>query len=187
MRTAVAVEILLIASIRRENLVTLKLGESIKRVGAFPNPYWIIEIDAENVKNDQPLRFKLEGETARLIDEYLADWRPRLCSKPNPWLFSNSDGGVMDPRSMALSIQRQSRRIIGCAISPHQFRHISAESFLLEHPDQLDTMSDHLGHRDRNPTRYYYARSKQKQARTASQQPVLRPRDGAKPPQPGRG
>src|SRR3546814_19947018 len=40
MRTAVAVEILLIASIRRENLVTLKLGESIKRVGAFPNPYW---------------------------------------------------------------------------------------------------------------------------------------------------
>src|SRR3546814_831370 len=98
MRTAVAVEILLIASIRRENLVTLKLGESIKRVGAFPNPYWIIEIDAENVKNDQPLRFKLEGETARLIDEYLADWRPRLCSKPNPWLFSNSDGGVMDPR-----------------------------------------------------------------------------------------
>src|SRR3546814_15259126 len=80
------------------NLVTLKLGESIKRVGAFPNPYWIIEIDAENVKNDQPLRFKLEGETARLIDEYPADWRPRLCSKPNPWLLSNSDGGVMDPK-----------------------------------------------------------------------------------------
>src|SRR3546814_18244175 len=53
MRTAVAVEILLIASIRRENLVTPQLGESIKRVGAFPNPYWIIEIDAENVKNDR--------------------------------------------------------------------------------------------------------------------------------------
>src|SRR3546814_19056511 len=83
-----------------------------------------------NVKTDRPRRFKLEGETARLIDEYLADWRPRLCSKPNPWLFSNSDGGVMAPRSMALSIQRQSRRIIGCAISPHQFRHIPADSFL---------------------------------------------------------
>src|SRR3546814_18274101 len=86
----------------------------------------------------------------------------------------------MDPRSMALSIQRQSRRIIGCAISPHQFRHISAESFLLEHPDKLDLMSDHLGHRDRNTTRYYYARSKQKQASHAYQQHVLGARAGAK-------
>src|SRR3546814_7653434 len=71
----------------------------------------------------------------------ISDWSSDVCSsdlKPNPGLFSNSDGGVMDPRSMALSIQRQSRRIIGCAISPHQFRHISAESFLLEHPDKLD-------------------------------------------------
>lgn len=179
MRTALAVDLLLTCSMRRENLVRLRIGHSIKRVGQAPAWRWIIELIPEEVKNAQPLRFELAEPTVALLEEYLAEWRPTLTEVPGDWLFPGPDGGAIDPRTMAADIQRQSKRVLGVPISPHQFRHISAESFLLLHPDKLDLISDHLGHRDRNTTRYYYARSKQKQASRVYQQHVLKIREEA--------
>ena len=179
MRTAMAVDLLLTCSMRRENLVSLELGKSIKRVGQPPNHRWIIDLTPEEVKNEQPLRYRIDGPTAALLEEYLAHWRPRLCPKPNGWLFPGPDGNAIDPRTMASAIQTQSRRVLGVALSPHQFRHISAESFLLAHPDKLDLISEHLGHRDPNTTRRYYARSKQKQASRIYHEHVLKVREEA--------
>ena len=56
---------------------------------------------------------------------------------------------------MAHAIQTESRAVLGVAVSPHQFRHLSAECYLLENPDALYTISQHLVHRDpirRGPT-----------------------------------
>lgn len=179
MRTATAIDLLLTCSMRRENLVCLELGKSIKRVGQPPNHRWVIELTPEEVKNEQPLRYRIDGSTAALLEDYLAHWRPKLCEKPNRWLFPGPDGTSIDPRTMARAIQTQSRRVLGVAISPHQFRHISAESFLLAHPDKLDLISEHLGHRDRNTTRRYYARSKQKQASRIYHEHALKVRQEA--------
>ena len=179
MRTALAIHLLLTCSMRRENLVGLELGRSIKRIGQPPDHKWIIDLTPEEVKNEQELRHELEGPTVELLEEYLADWRSRLCAKPNSWLFPGPDGERIDPKTMAFAVQAQSRRVLGVAISPHQFRHISADSFLQVHPDKLDQISEHLGHRDRNTTRYYYARSKQKQASRAYRKHVLKLHDDA--------
>lgn len=172
MRTALAIDLLLICSMRRENLIRLELGTSIRKVDGR----WIIEIAAEDLKNDQPLRFKLEGESVLLLEDYIAHWRPALSDTPNPWLFPGPDGKVIKAFTMTTAIQAHTKRVLGVAISPHQFRHISAETFLLANLDKLDMMSDHLGHRDRNTTRNYYARSKQKQASRAYQEHVLKAR-----------
>lgn len=53
---------------------------------------------------------------------------------------------------------------MGVPVTPHQFRHISAELYLRDNPDKLSVASRHLGHRDENTTRIYYARSKQREA-----------------------
>jgi integrase len=179
MRTAVAVDLLLTCSMRRENLVSLELDRSIKRVGKPPHSKWIIHLNPEDVKNGQELRYELEGETAELLEEYLTHWRPKLCEKPNSWLFPGPDGEAINPKTMAYAVQSQSKRVLGVAITPHQFRHISAESFMLAYPDKLDQISEHLGHRDRNTTRHYYARSKQKQASRVFHSHVLKLRDEA--------
>lgn len=179
MRTALAIDLLLTCSMRRENLVRLELGTSIRKIGTGSARKWVIELVAQEVKNAQPLRFVLEGPTVDLLEDYLADWRPLLSAAPNPWLLPGPDGQAIKPPTLALAIQTQSRRVLGVAISPHQFRHISAESFLLAHPDKLDLISDHLGHRDRNTTRNYYARSKQKQASRAYQEHALKIREDA--------
>jgi integrase len=180
MRTALALELLLTCSMRRENLVTLELDTSIKRHGKQPGDPWVIEIEAEDVKNHESLRFRLTGATVALLEDYLANWRTTLSPKPNMWLFPSPDGEAsIDPKTMSEAIRSQSLRILGVPLTPHQFRHISADSFLEQHPDKLDLASAHLGHRDPNTTRYYYARSKQKQASRAYQEHVVKAKGDA--------
>lgn len=179
-RTAMASELLLVCSVRRANLVNLELGKSIRKIGQGDDAYWIIEHDASEVKNEEDLRFRLPEPTAAMLEIYLKEWRPKLCSAPNPWLFPSADGNCIDPRTMAYAIGAQSKRVLGVAITPHQFRHISAELFLMDHPDALFTISQHLGHRDVNTTRRYYARPKQRQASQHFQENVLRRRENAR-------
>jgi len=172
-RTALAIELLLTCSMRRENLVTLELDRSIRRIGKPPQDFWVVEIEAENVKNDEPLRFTLPDPIVKLLEAYLRDWRPRLCAKPSLWLFPAAGRGCIDPRAMAHAIRTQSRKGLGVAVSTHQFRHLSGECYLLENPDALYTISQHLGHRDPNTTKIYYARPKQRQASRRYQEQVL--------------
>lgn len=179
MRTALAIDLLLTCSMRRENLVSLELGKSLRRMGKPPHHFWLVEIEPENIKNAEPLRYRLEGRAAALLEEYLEEWRPRLCNEPSPWLFARPDGRMFDARSLASSIERLSKRVLGTPLTPHQFRHISAESFLLANPDKLQLVSEHLGHRDPNTTRRYYSRPKQKEASRTYQAHALKAREGS--------
>ena len=111
-----------------------------------------------------------------MLEAYLECWRPKLCTKPSPWLFPAADGSCIDPRAMAHAIRTRSREVLGVEVTPHQFRHLSAECYLLENPDALYTISQHLGHRDPNTTRTYYARPKQRQATRRYQDQVLQSR-----------
>jgi len=178
-RTAVAIEILLICSVRRANLVDLELGKSIRKIGHGKDGFWIIEREGVEVKNEEDLRFRLDGQTVTLLETYLRDWRPRLCPVPSPWLFPAADGGCIDPKAMAYAIGTQSKRVLGVAITPHQFRHISAELYLKDKPEDIYTISQHLAHRDVNTTRHYYARPQQRQASRHFQEHVLRSRETA--------
>ncbi|MDD3798842.1 MAG: tyrosine-type recombinase/integrase [Novosphingobium sp.] len=179
-RTAMAIELLLVCSVRRANLVGLELGRSIRKIGHGSDAFWIIEHDASEVKNEEDQRFPLLEPTAAMLEIYLKDWRPRLCPDPNPWLFPSADGSCIDPRTMAHAIGAQSKRELGIVITPHQFRHISAELYLQDNPEGIFTVSQHLGHRDVNTTRYYYARPKQRQASQHYQEHILRSRETAR-------
>jgi len=179
-RTAMAIELLLVCSVRRANLVGLELGNSIRKIGHGKDAFWIIEHDGAEVKNNEDLRFRLPDQTVAMLENYLREWRPKLCPEPSPWLFPAADGTCMDPRTMAYAIGAQSKRVLGVAITPHQFRHISAELYLKDNPEGIFTVSQHLGHRDINTTRHYYARPKQRQASRHFQEHILRSRETAR-------
>lgn len=178
-RSALVIELLLTCSVRRENLVTLRLDHSIKKIGAPPNARWVIDIPAEEVKNGQPLRFLLPRSTAKLLETYLADWRPKLCKVPSSWLFPSADGGCMSPHSMTMRIREHSELILGVPITPHQFRHLSVEIYLKDNPDGFQIVGQHLGHRGSDTARTFYARSKQREATARYQERVLRARSEA--------
>jgi integrase len=164
-RDALATELLLCCAMRVGNLVDLRLGETIRRFGEGAKARWAIEIPAEKVKNRQPLRYNLLPETVRLLEEYLEHWHPTWCG-PSPWLFPGKGGGHVDRRFLSASIARRARRHVGVPITAHQFRHITAELYLREDPNGIAIVGQHLGHRDLNITRLFYARE---QTRIATQ------------------
>jgi integrase len=175
-RTALAIELLLMTSVRRGNLLSLELDRSIKRNADDSETRWVITLQANEVKNGEELRFGLPAQSAAMLETYLRDWRPKLSAQPSSWLFPDAEGNCMDARSMASAIVDQTKRVLGVPITPHQFRHISVELYLQEHPDALQTVSQHLGHRDINTTRNYYARAKQLEASRRFQEEILRGR-----------
>jgi integrase len=164
-RDAVAAELLLTCAMRVGDLVDLRLGETVRKFGEGAKARWAIEIPAEKVKNRQPLRYNLLPETARLLEEYLETWHPTWCG-PSPWLFPARGGGHVHQRFLSSSIARRARRYVGVPITAHQFRHITAELYLREDPNGIAILGQHLGHRDLNTTRLFYARE---QTRIATQ------------------
>ncbi len=169
-RDAVAIELLLTCSMRRENLARLRLGSSIKKIGTAKNSTWVIEIDRSEVKNDRPLRYQLPPESAALLEEYLETWRPHLWAEPNDWLFPSPTDGQPNARSLASSITLHSKRILGVPITPHQFRHVSATIFVGDDPTRIAIASEHLGHASIDTTRHFYLTSQQKSASRLYQQ-----------------
>jgi integrase len=164
-RDAVATELLLTCGMRVGNLVDLRVGETIRKFGEGAKARWAIEIPPEKVKNRQPLRYNLLPETVRLLEDYLGTWHPTWCG-PSPWLFPARGGGHVDQRFLSESIAQRARRYVGVPITAHQFRHITAELYLREDPNGIAIVGQHLGHRDLNTTRLFYARE---QSRIATQ------------------
>jgi integrase len=179
-RAALAIELLLTCGLRRENLLRLKLDETICRTGTGAARQWVIELPAEDVKNEEPLRFQLLPESIEILEQYLNDWRGKLCKTPSPWLFPNAEGEPVGGTSFLEDLARKTQRELGVRITPHQFRHLSAELYLQANPEGLAVASLHLGHRDQNTTRHYYARPKQREATRRYQQQLLENRQGAK-------
>jgi integrase len=157
-RDAVAVELLLMCGIRLGNLARLRVGETIRKVGEGRDAYWAVDLPAEQVKNKQPLKFRLPPESGQLIDWYIAKWHAYWCGPGVPWLFPARGGGHLALPLLTISIKRRARRYVGVEISCHQFRHLSAEVYLQADPLGLGVVSQHLGHRKMDTTRAYYAR-----------------------------
>jgi integrase len=175
-RDAVAVELLLMCSMRLGNLADLRVGETIRQVGEGHDAYWVVDLPAELVKNRQSLRFLLPPESGRLIEWYLTNWHAYWCGPGAPWLFPAPNGGHVDPRLLTISIKKRARRHVGVEITCHQFRHLSSEIFLQAHPLELGVVSQHLGHRKLDTTRTYYAREQTRVATERYHQVLARKR-----------
>lgn len=126
----------------------------------------MVDIDAQRVKNNVPLRYILLPDSGRLIEWYLAEWQHHWCCPGALWLFPAQNGGHVDPILLSRNIARRAHRFVGARITPHQFRHLSAELYLQADPMGLGVVSQHLGHRKFDTTRKYYARE---QTRVATQ------------------
>lgn len=172
-RTALAVEILLNTALRRANLVQLRLGIELKKLGHGQNGRWIIAINPEDVKNEEELGYELPESTARLLEDYLENYRAVLCKQPSPWLFPRGDGRQADGRSLAADIATKTKMVLGVRVTPHQFRHLSAALYLQNNPEGLNTVSSHLAHRDSNTARRFYAPPQQREASRRYQQKIV--------------
>lgn len=95
--------------------------------------------------------------TAR-IDDYLENYRPLLLEgeEDNGILFPNKDTGGVHAGLGRHVFKLTARLIPGCpGIAPHAIRHLSATSWLKNHPDDLITVAEMLNDRLETVLRNY--------------------------------
>jgi integrase len=151
---AAAIEILLMAPVRMSNLVKLDIERNLVRPGQGKALH--IVIDAEEVKNREPLEYPLPPESVDLLERYIRDFRPHLTSAGNTALFPGIGGGPKNQAFFGTQISRTIRAHTGLRVHPHLFRHITAKLFLDANPGSYEVVRRVLGHRSIDTTTAFY-------------------------------
>ena len=85
MMAAVGIELLLTTMVRRKNLADINLKKHFWPAQPTSAGKWSLAVDPREVKNHQPLRFKMSKPTIGLIDFYLKKCRSCSSRRPATW------------------------------------------------------------------------------------------------------
>ncbi len=163
MQVALAIELLLAAPMRLQNLSMLELDRSLQWPSGRNGSAYIV-LRRDETKNDLALEYPLEGHTKALLHEYLDRYRCYAEVKDSGWLFVRMDGARVPDSALRDGITKAIARELGIAMTPHQFRHVAAAVALDAHPGALGLVRDLLGHRNIKTTTNFYAGMRTRQA-----------------------
>ncbi len=158
---AIAVELLIVAPARVDNLAGLRLDRHLvrTRVGAARTLHLVIP--AEETKNGAPYELELPGQTEVLLTRYLSRYHSRVSPDvASPWLFPNAAGKRRSTVSLARSACRFVLRETGIQMNVHLFRHLAVKLHLEAHPEDIETARRLLGHKSVTTTLRSYAETR---------------------------
>ncbi|MHB2168967.1 tyrosine-type recombinase/integrase [Alsobacter sp. R-9] len=150
---ALAIELLLVAPVRRQNLAGIELETHLKHVGGR----WHLIFEDHEVKNRQVLNFILPERTVELLEWYLREHRPGLADTDTKVLFPGRGSQAKRGNTFGRQITELVHRYTGLTINPHLFRHIAAKLYLDVRPGQYEVMRRVLGHKKMSTTTGFYS------------------------------
>ena len=153
MQTAVAIEILLMVPMRRGNLANLNLILHLDRSQKGSVPLFI---PGHEVKNGVEIVATFSGQTVKLLDLYVAKFRPVLLEEPSDWLFPGLTDRPKSSERMATQISETIKRRLGLLMNVHLFRHLSAKLILESHRGAYGTVRFLHGHKSVQTTMRHY-------------------------------
>jgi integrase len=177
-QVAVAIDILLLAPLRPQNLIELNFSRNFKEPEG-PRGKLLIYVPKDATKTKRrDLTFEIPPELAGTIRRYRREILPRLGGDPNGDLFVSEGGGRKSQDTLSDQIIDRIERMVGIHMTPHQFRHLAAALYLETHPEDFQTVSDLLGHSFAKTT-LVYAGSSSRRASRAYGKLVIEQRDAA--------
>jgi integrase len=157
---ALAVEMLIIAPMRLQNLTFLEHERHLVPSRLGPSAVVHLVIPGEEVKNSQPYELALPKETADFLALYLKDYQPRMTPSATPWLFPGYGGRRRHPEGFSHLISKFVLRETGIRMHVHLFRQLAAKLYLEAHPEDLETVRRIFGHTSLRTTLRSYAEIK---------------------------
>ncbi|MBT3400535.1 MAG: site-specific integrase [Rhodospirillaceae bacterium] len=157
LQLALAVELLLMAPIRAENLVGIDIDRHIQRSRTGKTGVVHLVIPGAEVKNQQDLEFELPPETVELLDLYLRDFHPRLVSGSCSWLFPGKANKHKSRELFGDQVSKAVFKATGLRTNLHLFRHIAAKLYLDRNPGGYEVVRRLLGHCSMETTVRFYA------------------------------
>lgn len=151
---ALAVDILLAIPLRPQNLVDLCWAENFSEPNG-PNRGLIIYIPARQTKSKRhDITIELPADVSRRIHWYRTHMLTRFAD-PCSYLFVTREGTRKAQETLSQQMVETIARLVGIHMTPHQFRHFAAASYLDEHPEDFETARSLLGHAWSKTTRVY--------------------------------
>jgi integrase len=149
-QSALAIELLLNAMVRIQNLASIELGRHLLELGTRRERRVHLHFPADEVKNANDLEFPLMPEAVDLLDLYLAHWRPILCgAQDSNFLFP---GDRADRPKWKKTLSTQVKEVVfrytRLDMPAHRFRHAAAKIYLDRNPGQYEIVRQFLGHKD---------------------------------------
>jgi integrase len=178
-QVAIAIDILLALPLRPQNLSCLNWQHNFSEPNG-PRSQLLLHIAARDTKSKrQDIVSEVPDEVARRIRWYRRHVLPRLGADVNGPLFVTKRGSRKKQATLARQIIDAIVRHIGIPMTPHQFRHFGATSYLEQHPEDFETARAILGHAWSRTTRIY-AGSSSRRASRAYNQYLLQQREALK-------
>ena len=122
---------------------------------------------------------EVPDEVAGRLRWYRRHILPRLGADVNGPLFVTERGDRKGQATLTVQIINVIARYIGIHMTPHQFRHFGATSYLEEHPEDFETARAILGHAW-SKTTLIYAGTSSRRASRAYNQYLLKQRETLK-------
>jgi len=152
---AAALEVLLFLPLRRMNLLELKIDANLRR----PKPNAFISevyIPANMVKNRTTIRWPVEVASARVLESYIRQYRPRLAKAGNDFLFPGIGDSHRDDAEFGDQLAKRVAREIGAEFNCHLVRHFAVVRYLRKHPGAYEVAANILGHKSPQTTQKFY-------------------------------
>jgi integrase len=178
-QVAIAIDVVLALPLRPQNLSSLSWQLNFSEPNG-PRGQLLLHIAARNTKTKrQDIVSEVPDEVARRLRWYRRQVLPHLGADLNGHLFVTRRGSPKRQATLTVQIIDALARHIGIHMTPHQFRHFGATSYLEQHPEDFETARALLGHAWSKTTRIY-AGSSSRRASRAYNQYLLRQREALK-------
>jgi integrase len=114
----------------------------------------------------QDITVEVPDHVARHVRWYRRHVLPRLAADANGYFFVTKQGSMKGQETLTHQIIKTIARDIGIQMTPHQFRHFAATSYLEAHPEDFETARSILGHAWSKTTRIYAGSASRRAGRT---------------------
>ena len=162
---AVAIDILLAIPLRPQNLSCLHWQNHFSEPNGSRGQL-LLHIAARDTKTKrQEIVAEVPDDVARRLRWYRRHVLPRLGADMNGYLFVTEQGSKKSQATLTQQIIEAIARHIGIHMTPHQFRHFGATSYLEDHPEDFETARSILGHAWSKTTRIYAGSSSRRASR----------------------
>jgi integrase len=155
---ALAVEILIVAPMRVENLCWLDLDQHLVDIRRGRARQCCIRITTTKTK----VRFerRLPVSSSAMIDTFVSKYRNRVEPSAGTLLFPGRDGAKRAVTRFSTAISEFIYRETGLVMHPHLFRHLAVKLHMAENPDDMETARLILGHTSSVTTERSYAENR---------------------------
>ncbi|MCR9073325.1 MAG: site-specific integrase [Alphaproteobacteria bacterium] len=160
-RDGLTILLLIFRPLRRANLVSLRLGESLTEQ---PDGYWI-RLPAEAMKNGRPYEARLPELLCDPLERYLTVWRPVLLrGRQDTTFLVGARGRPFTSEALYGRLTQHTEQAFGRPISPHLFRDIAVTALGEEDPELVHLGRLLLHHADGRTTEAHYNHAREHHA-----------------------